>query len=432
MLNLPDKLTELEKRGETIRVAVVGVGQMGAGVATVISQMKGIDVVVLADVDKEKAISIFEEIGILRKDIFYSDDPDKCSRALKKGMRVITDKAEIVAHLSSLNAIVEATGIPKVGAEVAFNAIRNKKHIIMMNVETDVTVGFILAELAKNAGVVYTVGAGDEPGAIKELYDFAKSLGFKIVAAGKGKNNPLNIEATPDSLRDIAFKKGVNPKMLCEFVDGSKTMIEMTSVANATGLFPDVRGMHGPRCELSELTSVFTLKEKGGILNQEGVVDYVLGKIAPGVFVVITTNNKRLKSDLEYMKMGKGLNYLLYRPYHLTSIEVPLSIARAVIYNEPTLICTGRPVAETITIAKRDLTPRDKIDGIGRFDIYGSVERASIARRENLLPLGLAERAILKVHVKKGNYITLDQVELEEESILVNLRRVQDKVLSGK
>lgn len=123
--------------------------------------------------------------------------------------------------------------------------------------------------------------------------------------------------------------------------------------------------MHGPRCELSELTSVFTLKEKGGILNQEGVVDYVLGKIAPSVFVVITTYNKRLKSDLEYMKMGKGLNYLLYRSYHLTSVEVPLSIARAVIYNEPTLICRGRPVAETITVAKRDLTPRHKIDGIG-------------------------------------------------------------------
>ncbi|GAH93067.1 unnamed protein product, partial [marine sediment metagenome] len=112
----------------------------------------------------------------------------------------------------------------------------------MMNIETDVTVGCILAELAKNAGVVYSVGAGDEPGAIKELYDFAKSLGFKIVAAGKGKNNPLDKEATPENLKDIALKKGVNPKMLTEFVDGSKTMIEMTAVANATGLVPDVRG----------------------------------------------------------------------------------------------------------------------------------------------------------------------------------------------
>lgn len=429
MLNLPYKLAELEKKGEIIKVAVVGVGHMGAGVATVISMIKGMDVLALASLNKEKAIGIFEEIGVLRKDIFYSsDDPDECNKALEEGMRVATDKAEIIPNLSYLDAIVEATGVPRVGAKIALGAIRKKKHVIMMNVETDVTVGCILAELAKNAGVVYTVGAGDEPGAIKELYDFAKCLGLKIVAAGKGKNNPLDREATPDSLKDTAFKKGVSPKMLTEFVDGSKTMIEMTVVANATNLIPDVRGMHGPNCNLNQITSVFTLKEKGGILNQEGVVDYALGEIAPGVFVVATTQNKRLRKDLEYIGMGKGPNYLLYRPYHLISMEIPISVARAVIYQEPTIVSSGKPIAETITVAKRNLKKGKMIDGIGGFDVYGLIEKAHVAKKENFLPLGLAEEAVLKTDVKKGDSITLDQVEFEEESILVSLRKLQDNL----
>jgi len=429
MLNLPDKLSEMEKKEEIIKVAVVGVGQMGAGVATLISRMKGMDVLAIADIDREKAVGIFEEVGVSKDKIFLSDDPDECCRALSRGMRVVTMDARAIPYIDSIDILVEATGIPSVGAEVAFEAIIAKKHIVMMNVETDVTVGPILAELAKNSGVIYTVGAGDEPGAIKELYDFARSVEFKIIAAGKGKNNPLNREATPDTLRETALKKGVNPRMLTEFVDGSKTMIEMAAVANATGLIPDIRGMHGPRCELSELSSIFSLKENGGILNQEGVVDYALGRIAPGVFVIVTTDNKRLKKDLEYMSMGKGPNYLLYRPYHLTSVEIPFSVARAVIYKEPTLVCRGRPVAEVITVAKRDLSSGKKIDGIGMFDVYGSIERASVAREENLLPLGLAEGAVLKEDVKKGEYIRLDQVELDEKSILVSLRKLQDKIL---
>ena len=429
MINLPDKLAEIDKKGENIKVAIVGVGQMGAGVANVISQMKGMETVAFAEIEKEKAIALFEELGVERKSIFTSDDPESCNRALEKGMRVVTDKACIIPHLKLVDVIVEATGIPSVGAEVAFEAIRCKKHIVMMNVETDVTVGPILKELAKDKGIVYTVGAGDEPGAIKELYDFATSVGFRVVAAGKGKNNPLDREATPESLKDIALKKGVNPKMLCEFVDGSKTMVEMAAVANATGLLPDIRGMHGPKCNVEELASVFSLKKDGGILEKEGVVDYAIGNVAPGVFVVVTTDNKRLIKDLEYMSMGKGPNYLLYRPYHLTSIEIPISVARAFLYKEPTIVCKERPVAEAITVAKRDLKAGKVIDGIGRFDIYGSIEKASVAFEENLLPLGLAEGAVLKENVKKGEYIRKDQVELDENSVLVNLRRLQEKVL---
>jgi len=220
----------------------------------------------------------------------------------------------------------------------------------------------------------------------------------------------------------------MNPKMLTEFVDGSKTMIEMTALANATGLVPDIRGMHGPKCSIKDLSSVFALKKEGGILNQYGVVEYALGDIAPGVFTVITTDNPHLREDMSYLKMGSGPNYLLYRPYHLANIEVPLSIARAIFYHEPTLQAKGSLVAETITVAKRNLKRGERLDGIGGYTVYGSIEKADAARREKLLPLGLARGAIIKKSISRGDYITYDDVELDSSSFLLNLRKTQDEL----
>jgi pyruvate/2-oxoglutarate dehydrogenase complex dihydrolipoamide dehydrogenase (E3) component len=56
----------------------------------------------------------------------------------------------------------------------------------MLNVEIDVCIGHILYKLARNAGVVYTGSAGDEPGAVIEMYDFARALGFNVRVVGKG------------------------------------------------------------------------------------------------------------------------------------------------------------------------------------------------------------------------------------------------------
>ena len=81
------------------------------------------------------------------------------------------------------------------------------------------------------AATDYRLAAGDEPAAIIELYRFARTLGFQIVAAGKGKNNPLDIHAVPKDLEQKARARRMSASMLCEFVDGSKT-------AAAEGLLP--------------------------------------------------------------------------------------------------------------------------------------------------------------------------------------------------
>ena len=81
--------------------------------------------------------------------------------------------------------------------------------------------GRFLAQEAKQAGVVYTGAAGDEPACTLELIGFEQSLGLKIVCAGKGKNNPLKFDAVPADYEQEARERNMNARMLVEFVDGS-------------------------------------------------------------------------------------------------------------------------------------------------------------------------------------------------------------------
>ena len=249
-----------------------------------------------------------------------------------------------------------------------------------------------------------------------------------IVAAGKGKNNPLNTDATPDLYIDEARARAMNPRMLVEFVDGSKTMIEMVAIANATGLAPDIPGMHGPEAGLAELASVLCPVEDGGVLSRKGVVDYSIGKgVAPGVFCIVEMNHPRLAERMVDLKVGEGPYFPLYRPYHLTSMEVPLSAARAVLYGHADMTPLPRPVAEVAARAKRDLQPGERLDKIGEFTYRGFALTADDARSRNTLPLGLAEGAIVTTPVKKGELLTYATCRPDESLTITQLRRRQDQ-----
>ncbi|TIY01294.1 MAG: homoserine dehydrogenase, partial [Mesorhizobium sp.] len=166
-----------------------------------------------------------------------------------------------------------------------------------------------------------------------ELIEFASALGYTIVSAGKGKNNPLNHDAVPDDYRAEALRRNMNPRMLVEFVDGSKTMVEMCAIANATGLVPDIAGMHGPKANRDELAKVLIPRADGGILSRKGVVDYTIGKgVAPGVFVIVEATHPRIIERMDDLHIGHGPYYSFFRPYHLTSLEVPLTAARIALY----------------------------------------------------------------------------------------------------
>ncbi|MFO7929574.1 MAG: hypothetical protein R6U35_07895 [Candidatus Humimicrobiaceae bacterium] len=422
MLGLNNKLKNFAKKGYSIKVAICGLGHMGTGLVSHILSIPGMDVVAVITRNIGKAEKALNTLARNKQLEIAGGKPSN-----RKDRIILTDDIKAFAHMEELDAIIDATGSPQAGAEIGLFAIENKKDLISLNVEADTVIGPILSKLAKNAGIVYTLAAGDEPGALKELYDFADALGFEIIVAGKGKNNPLDREANPSKVSEYAREKGANPKMMCSFIDGTKTMIEMACFSNATGLVADCKGMHGIEVNVSGLVNAFKLKPEGGILNRKGVVDFVIGDVAPGVFLVYRTESQVLREELRYLMFGDGPNYLLYRPYHLASLEVPLSIARAFFYREATIIPKAGLISDIATIAKKNLKKGDRIDGIGGYSVYGLIDRYETIKGDHILPIGLSEGCRMVRDKKKGEIITLNDVEIND-TMLYQLKLLQEKV----
>ncbi|HZK00571.1 MAG TPA: NAD(P)-dependent oxidoreductase [Tissierellaceae bacterium] len=429
MSGINTQLRRLEEDKKQIKVSLVGAGLMGKGMVSQMMLMKGMIPALVVSNKIQDAIDAYTIAGVSKEDIVIAKTLKQLNLAMERDKYVVTDITEYAGKGNLIDVVVDATGVPDVGARVALDSILNKKHIVMVNVEADITVGPILNKLAREAGVIYTGTAGDEPGSVKEIYDFADALGFEILAIGKGKNNQIDYTATPDSLRGKALEKNLKPLRLASFVDGTNTMIEMAAMSNATGFLPDIRGGHGPTSTVDNLPKIFSLKEDGGILNNKGIVDYVHG-IAPGVFVVVTTKLPQVHEEMRYLSMGDGPNYVLYRPYHLTSLETPITIAKTVIYNEGTIAPKyNKPVSEVITRAKKDLKTGEHLDGIGEYTIIGSIDKYEIAKKENLIPIGLInDQAVVKRDIKKGEFITHDMIDLDKTTEIYKLRMKQDKL----
>jgi len=410
--------------GRDVRVALVGAGQMGHGFGCQIARMPGLSLTLVVDIDPARIHALFKDIGI--DDVTISTDPKVVTDALLAGKAAGTTTTEFISELP-YDIVVEATGVPDIGARVTYQSLLAKKDVAVLNVEMDVTIGPLLHKTALLGGSVYTVCHGDEPVEAKVLVDFARDLQFEIVAAGKGKNNPFEPLSNPDTVKDRAIAKQMNPKMLCSFTDGSKTMIEMAALANTTGLELSKRGMYGPAASRTTLQNVFALQADGGVLDRPGVVDYCTGDVAPGVFVIVRTDAPYINHEMSYLGMGAGPYFALYRPYHLASVEAPLSVARAVLDRESSLYAPHLQ-AEVCAMAKKDLYPGDKIDGIGGYTVRGYSDIAKDAERDNFVPIGLIQGATVQKAIKVGDLITYDQVELNESSLIVQLRRMQDNL----
>ncbi len=424
---IQNELAKLEAEGEPIRVGVSGAGWIGSGFVAQVAHVKGMQVNVLADVDVEAARKAFMAVGWPADEIVEANTVNEAEDALQAGKKIITSSYALAAQLDSIDIVADITPSPATGAETAYACIQNGKDIVLVNIEADVTVGRILHKLAREAGILYTVSSGDEPGCLMELWDFVTTLGYEPVVIGKGKNNPLNPKTTPDLVADSAKKANKDPHQVASYMDGTKTMFEMTCAANATGCRPMQRGMKGPEATLENVSEIFALEEDGGITSRARSVDFVQGSsMAGGVFITVHIEDQRIREDLEYLKVGRGKYYTFFRPYHLWFLEAPISVARAYLHRQTTLVPLDQPVADVLTIAKRDLLPGDVLDEFGGYTFYGLIDKAEEVKKINGLPVGLAPGAEITRPVPAGVHITWQDVKLDEDSQVVKLRRQQD------
>ena len=435
MLNMDKKLAKREEEGKIIRAGIVGAGQMGRGMVTQMALMKGIMPAIVSDIKFENVINAFHYAGISDENIAVAKTLEEANRYMEQGKYVATENSDLISQANLVEVAIDVTGVPEVGVKIAIDAMNNKKHVVMMDVETDVVIGSYLKKLGDKNGVIYTGSAGDEPGAVMELYSFARAMGMEVVVMGKGKNNKLDYDCNPDTVLEEATRRKMSPRMLTSFKDGTKTMVEMTAMSNATGFIPDVIGGHGPsaspkdRC--ADLNEIFKLKKDGGILEKHHVVEYVNG-IAPGVFVTVTTQNEEIAYQMGYHSMGPGPLWTLYRPYHLCNLETPLTVAKIVIDGEPTILPLDGPVSECITVAKRDLKAGETIDGIGGYTTYGSIATAQETYEKGYVVYALVNKnARMKCDVKKGTLLTLDMVDLDTSTQLYQVRKEQDKMYNN-
>jgi predicted homoserine dehydrogenase-like protein len=408
-----------------IGVGIVGTGFFGAGLLRRLAMLDDFEPRVAANRTLARALAAYQRAGVDRDRVVVTDDRRDAQAAIDAGRFVATADLLLPAALRGIDVIAEATGDLLVGTRVALAAIEAGKHVVAANSDVQATIGPILKVFADRASVVYSDIEGDEPGLLKHLFDYCTDMGLEVVVGANGKG-VLKRYATPQTQAAFASENGIQPWLATAAADGTKLNFELTVVANATGLVPAVRGMHGPSTDLGRLLEDF---QRLDLLDGGHYVDYVLG--LRGVFVVVRSEDLETRSDFRYLKLGNGPYYVLHRPEVLAHYAAPLSIKRAVNLGQPTVTPLGAPVAETIAFAKRDLPVGHRLDGIGGFDTYGLIVRADEAVREQLVPVGLAQYGRVCHPIRTDEPVSYSHVTFEADNLALELRRKQDALFGS-
>ncbi len=446
-MNLHRLLAARAAANKPVRVGVIGAGKFAAMFLAQVPRIPGIHIAGIADIAPARAREQMARIGWEPARFGAAS----LGAAIDTGATHLTDNVEALIAHPAIEVIVESTGDPMAAAGHAARAIAARKHVVMVTVEADAFVGPLLARKAAEAGVVYSLAYGDQPALICDLVDWARASGFDVVAAGRGhKWLPHYYRSTPETVWPLygltpeqARIGGMNPRMFNSFLDGSKPAIELSAVANATGLTPSPDGLAFPPVGVDDLPHVMRPAALGGALHHKGQVECasslerdgrpVFRDIRWGVWVVMEAGNDYVARCFKEYGMttdASGRFGCLYKNWHLIGLELGVSIASVAIRREPTGCPTGFR-ADAAATAKRDLAAGEMLDGEGGYTVYGKLMPAEVSLARGAVPIGLAHNLKLVRPMKEGATVTWSDVAVGEASAALTLRREMEGLYRG-
>jgi predicted homoserine dehydrogenase-like protein len=422
-MNVDTALMNLEASGRPIRVGMVGAGATGRAIALQLgTPVPGMRLVAISNRTPQHAERAFREAGI--ENWTRVDTAGEAEEQIAGGVPVLTTDPSVLTSCDAIDIVLEATGSIEPAAKVVLEALKHRKHVVLVNAELDSLIGPLLKAKADDAGVVITNTDGDEPGVAMTLVRYLRTLGLRVVAAGNIKGM-VDYYRNPDTQRAFAEKNDQDVRKVTSFADSTKLSMETTLIANATGFHVGRRGMYGPACDyVRQIADLLPADE----MLATGLVDYALGA-APhtGAFAIIHEENPLKKTQLAYYKLGNGPFYVFYTPFHLPHLQIASTIGRAVIHHDATVAPIGGPVCEVVAVAKRDLKAGERLDGVGGFCTYGLIENRSSAREMQALPIGLSEGCVLRRDVAKDEVVSTDDIHPVNETLVWKLWREQNE-----
>ena len=432
-----------DKSGKRSKVGIIGATK-GYGY-TLLAQIPStalMDLRVICSRHPEECLEVLKEIGYDEKKIVFCEDKESIAKTAEDRILIVSDYKLVME--CGITALVECTGNTAVSSDAALSALYKGINVYMVSKETDSVCGPLLNKVAAENNAVYALVNGDQPRNLLDLVSWANLLGLEIVCAGKSSEYDFvwdretgditytdgsgRVEHMPE-MKDCWRYKGRETltqrrKLIEKYAEViSADLCEMNLVSNVTGFVPATPFLDYPVAKISELANIFIPEEDGGILKKTGVVDVFYNlretdeaSFCGGEFIIVKCENPKMWDMLKSKGhvMSKNDKYCcIYYPYHFMGLETPGSILLGDLMGIGT-----HPECRQVTVmagvADRDIPKGTVLEVSGHHHAIEGLIPQLLERKtvENVAPFYLLNGTELKNDIKKGNPVTLEDVDL--------------------